>query len=420
MSLRVENFGCRLNALEGDSVEALAKAAGLKDTTIINGCAVTNEALRQARQAARKAKRAGQEVIVTGCAAQTDAATFTNMAEVDRVLGNEEKLRAASYQNNGSAVSDIMQKTEASPLPAPHQENRAQARARAFVQVQTGCDHRCTFCIIPYGRGNSRSVPVAEVVRRCEALVEAGHKEIVLTGVDITSYGPDIGIGNQQQSGLGHLVRAILDGVPALPRLRLSSIDAVEIDPSLLDMVIHEPRLMPHLHVSLQAGDDMILKRMKRRHTRAEAVAFCRHLKTARPDMAFGADIIAGFPTETEAMFQNSLALIADCDLSFVHVFPFSPRPGTPAARMPQVEGGEVKARAARLREAAQTNLKKWLSRQHGQTMSVLVEKSHDDMAEGRTENFARVSFNSAAEAGTLVDVSIQGDNGLMLMGTAI
>ena len=299
MSLRVENFGCRLNALEGDSVAALAKAAGLEKTTIINGCAVTQEALRQARQAARKAKRDGQAVIVTGCAAQTDAENFAAMPEVDRVLGNEEKLQAASYRQSeaekrergGQAVGDIMQKTVASPLPKAAQSSRA----RAFVQVQTGCDHRCTFCIIPYGRGNSRSVPVADVVAHCRDLLADGHKEIVLTGVDITSYGPDIGLGEPSQSGLGLLVRAILDGVPELPRLRLSSIDAVEIDQALLDMVIHEPRLMPHLHLSLQAGDDMILKRMKRRHSRAEALAFCEKLKTARPDIAFGADLIAGF-----------------------------------------------------------------------------------------------------------------------------
>ena len=417
MSLRVENFGCRLNALEGDSVEALAQAAKLKDTTIINGCAVTGEALRQARQAARRAKRAGQEVIVTGCAAQTDGETFSAMPEVDRVLGNEEKLQAASYQSDGSAVSDIMQKTTASPLPLAA---NTQKRARAFVQVQTGCDHRCTFCIIPFGRGNSRSVPIKQVVTRCQELVEAGHKEIVLTGVDITSYGPDIGLGEKaqsgQQSGLGQLVRAILDGLPALARLRLSSIDAVEIDPALLDMVIGEPRLMPHLHLSLQAVDDMILKRMKRRHSRAEAVAFCDRLKKARPDIAFGADIIAGFPTETETMFANSLNLIADCDLSFVHVFPFSPRPGTPAARMPQLNGTEIKARAARLRAAAQQNLANWLTRQHGKTMSVLVEKP----GEGRAENFARVQIDPAYESGALVDVTVRGDNGLMLLGDAL
>ena len=412
MSLRVENFGCRLNALEGDSVAALAKAAGLEKTTIINGCAVTGEALRQARQAARKAKRDGQAVIVTGCAGQTDAENFAAMPEVDRVLGNEEKLRAASYQNHDAAVGDIMQKTVATPLP----ESAQQRRARAFVQVQTGCDHRCTFCIIPYGRGNSRSVPVDEVVRRCADLVAAGHQEIVLTGVDITSYGPDIGIGTDEQSGLGLLVRALLDGVPELPRLRLSSIDAVEIDSGLLDMVIHEPRLMPHLHLSLQAGDDMILKRMKRRHSRAEAVAFCEKLKIARPDIAFGADLIAGFPTETDAMFENSRRLIADCDLSFVHVFPFSPRPNTPAARMPQLDGRLIKQRAAALRQAAQSQFENWLARQYGQTTRILVEKP----GEGRAENFARIRLDEKHESGALVDVKITGNDGLMLFGETL
>ena len=420
MSLRVENFGCRLNALEGDSVAALAKAAGLEKTTIINGCAVTQEALRQARQAARKAKRDGQAVIVTGCAAQTDAENFAAMPEVDRVLGNEEKLQAASYRQSeaekrergGQAVGDIMQKTVASPLPKAAQSSRA----RAFVQVQTGCDHRCTFCIIPYGRGNSRSVPVADVVAHCSDLLADGHKEIVLTGVDITSYGPDVGLGEPGQSGLGLLVRAILDGVPELPRLRLSSIDAVEIDQALLDMVIHEQRLMPHLHLSLQAGDDMILKRMKRRHSRAEALAFCEKLKAARPDIAFGADLIAGFPTETDAMFENSRRLIGDCDLSFVHVFPFSPRPNTPAARMPQLDGGLIKQRAANLRETAQSQFRNWLARQHGQTARVLVEKP----GEGRAENFVRIRLDAKHESGALVDVKINGNDGLMLIGETL
>ena len=416
MSVRVENFGCRLNALEGDSVEALATKADLQNTTIINGCAVTGEALRQARQAARKAKRDGQTVIVTGCAAQTDADSFTAMPEVDRILGNEEKLMAASYKNSGAAIGDIMQKTVATPLP----ESNRQARTRAFVQVQTGCDHRCTFCIIPYGRGNSRSVPVDEVVHRCAALVEAGHQEIVLTGVDITSYGPDIGLGVDNtngtpgQSGLGILVRAILDRVPTLPRLRLSSIDAVEIDPTLLDMVIHETRLMPHLHLSLQAGDDMILKRMKRRHSRAEAVAFCEKLKSARPDIAFGADLIAGFPTETDDMFENSLTLIADCDLSFVHVFPFSPRPGTPAARMPQIDGAVIKQRASRLRAAAQKQLDDWMQAQVGQTASVLMEKP----LEGRGANFARIALTTPKEVGSITSVAMTGYDGNMLLGT--
>ena len=294
MSVKVENFGCRLNALEGDVAQAAANAAGRDKTIIINGCAVTGEALRQARQAARRAKRTDpdHEIIVTGCAAQTDGPSFAAMPEVDRVLGNEEKLDPAAYAaGTPVAVGDIMARTRATPLPVTPQPSRA----RAFVQVQTGCDHRCTFCIIPFGRGNARSLPIAEVVAQCRDLVARGHGEIVLTGVDVTSYGPDIG-----EVGLGGLVRAILDQVPELPRLRLSSIDAVEIDPTLLDMVVHEERLMPHLHLSLQAGDNMILKRMKRRHTREQAIDFCEKLKAQRPEIAFGADIIAGFPTETD------------------------------------------------------------------------------------------------------------------------
>ena len=357
MSVKVENFGCRLNALEGDVAQAAAKTAGLDKTIIINGCAVTGEALRQARQAARRAKRAGpdHEIIVTGCAAQTDAPSFAAMPEVDRVLGNEEKLDPAAYAaGTPVAVSDIMARTRATPLPATPQPSRA----RAFVQVQTGCDHRCTFCIIPFGRGNARSLPIAEVVAQCRDLVARGHGEIVLTGVDVTSYGPDIG-----EVGLGGLVRAILDQVPELPRLRLSSIDAVEIDPTLLDMVVHEERLMPHLHLSLQAGDNMILKRMKRRHTREQAIDFCEKLKAQRPEIAFGADIIAGFPTETDPMFENSLALVADCDIAWLHVFPFSPRPGTPAARMPQLAGDIIKERAAALRDAGARQAQKRLRR---------------------------------------------------------
>ena len=412
MSVKVENFGCRLNALEGDSVKALADAAGLTDTTIINGCAVTAEAVRQAGQAARRAKRAAPDgkVIVTGCAAQTDAARFQDMAEVDLVLGNEDKLKADGYRalatgdggDTGDRISDIMQTASATPLPAAPQGGRA----RAFVQVQTGCDHRCTFCIIPYGRGNSRSVPVAEVVARCAALVEDGHKEIVLTGVDITSYGPDLG-----EAGLGPLVKAILDGVPALPRLRLSSIDAVEIDAGLLDLVIHEPRLMPHLHLSLQAGDNMILKRMKRRHSREQAIGFCDKLRAARPDIAFGADLIAGFPTETDAMFDNSLRLVEDCGLTWLHVFPFSPRPDTPAARMPQLDGETIKARAAALRAAGDRQRHSWLAAQTGKTMTVLAEKP----GEGRSENFARVRLPETVAAATLLEVTITGHDGLML-----
>jgi len=402
--VKVESFGCRLNALEGDVVARAAQQAGLNNATIINGCAVTSEAMRQAGQAARKAKRADPDakIIVTGCAAQTDAARFSAMPEVDLVLGNEEKLSPAAYGAQSDQVSDIMTLQRATPLLDTSQT----ARARAFVQVQTGCDHRCTFCIIPFGRGNSRSVPIDQVVSRCRRLVADGHKEIVLTGVDVTSYGPDIG-----EAGLGALVKAILDGVPDLPRLRLSSIDAVEIDQGLLDMVIHEPRLMPHLHLSLQAGDDMILKRMKRRHSRQQAIDFCNKLKSQRPDIAFGADIIAGFPTETEAMFAQSEKLVAECDLVWLHVFPYSQRPGTPAERMPQVPRDEIKDRAARLRAAGERQRINWLEAQIGQTMSVLIEQA----GIGRSENFARIACDENLPIGEIASVTIIGHNQDML-----
>ena len=419
MSVKVENFGCRLNALEGDIAAAMAERAGVQNATIINGCAVTGEAMRQARQAARKAKNAAPDgqVIVTGCAAQTDAAQFAAMPEVDRVLGNAEKLTETAWAGKDNAVGDIMQATRAQTLP-----NVAQAaRARAFVQVQTGCDHRCTFCIIPFGRGNARSVPVDEVVAQCQRLVTEGHNEIVLTGVDVTSYGPDIG-----EAGLGSLVRAILVRVPELPRLRLSSIDAVEIDKGLLDIVLHEERLMPHLHLSLQAGDNMILKRMKRRHTREEAIGFCDHVAKQRPDVTFGADIIAGFPTETDAMFKNSLALVADCNLVWLHVFPFSPRPGTPAARMPQINGATIKARAAQLRAAGDRQRSAWLDGQIGKTLSVLVEQTRPAQGQrpalwqGRSESFARIDWPEADAPhaqGQIVDVTIDGHDGHGLQG---
>ena len=410
MSVKVENFGCRLNALEGDVAQAAANAAGRDKTIIINGCAVTGEALRQARQAARRAKRIDpdHEIIVTGCAAQTDGPSFAAMPEVDRVLGNEEKLDPAAYAaGTPVAVGDIMARTRATPLPVTPQPSRA----RAFVQVQTGCDHRCTFCIIPFGRGNARSLPIAEVVAQCHDLVARGHGEIVLTGVDVTSYGPDIG-----EVGLGGLVRAILDQVPELPRLRLSSIDAVEIDPTLLDMVVHEERLMPHLHLSLQAGDNMILKRMKRRHTREQAIDFCEKLKAQRPEIAFGADIIAGFPTETDPMFENSLALVADCDIAWLHVFPFSARPGTPAARMPQLAGDIIKERAAALRDAGARQRAKTLEARVGTRQYVLVEKP----GEGRTPCFARVQFQATSKApksGGIIPVRITGHDGACLLG---
>jgi threonylcarbamoyladenosine tRNA methylthiotransferase MtaB len=408
-SVKVETFGCRLNALEGDVISEAAKQAGLTHATIINGCAVTAEAMRQARQAARKAKRADPEaqIIVTGCAAQTDAAQFTAMPEVDLVLGNEEKLTAAAYQGRDHAVSDIMEKTHATRLLQAPQTGRA----RAFVQVQTGCDHRCTFCIIPFGRGNSRSVPVSQVIEKCQQLVEQGHKEIVLTGVDVTSYGPDIGV-----LGLGVLVKAILDQVPELARLRLSSIDAVEIDPSLLDIVIHEARLMPHLHLSLQAGDDMILKRMKRRHTRQQAIDFCQKLKAQRPDITFGADIIAGFPTETEDMFAQSEKLVEQCELVWLHVFPYSQRPDTPAQRMPQVPGDIIKQRAARLRAAGDRQRQLWLDAQIGQTVNVLVEKP----GSGRSETFARVTCNARHATGEIIAMTVNGHDGMALQGIVV
>ncbi len=398
MTLKIENFGCRLNALEGDVVAARANEAGLENATIINGCAVTAEAMRQTGQAARRAKRTNPDakVIVTGCAAQIDAPRFAAMPEVDLVLGNEEKLTAAAYKKQNIAVGDIMQKTIATPHPPVPQNDRA----RAFVQVQTGCDHRCTFCVIPFGRGNSRSVPPTQVVARVRDLVADGHKEVVLTGVDVTSY-----------SRLGALVRGVLDGVPHLERLRLSSLDAVEMDTTLLDLVIHEPRLMPHLHLSLQAGDDIVLKRMKRRHTRAEAIDFCARIKTQRPDMVFGADLIAGFPTETEAMFENSLQLIEACGLVWLHVFPYSPRPNTPAAKMPQVAGDVIRARAARLRTAADTQRKSWLDSQIGKVQNVLVEKP----GEGCCENFARMRVPENLERGAIVAIAATGHDGRVL-----
>ena len=355
-------FGCRLNAWESEVMRGHAREAGLTDTIIINTCAVTNEAVRQARQAIRRARKDRPEahLIVTGCAAQIDPAAFAKMPEVNQVIGNAEKLKADTFRSSvitgGEAVSvgDIMAVTEL----AGHLVDGLEGRARAYVQVQTGCDHRCTFCIIPYGRGNARSAPAGEVVDQVRRLVETGHSEVVLTGVDMTSWGTDL----PGQPKLGRLVRAILKQVPDLKRLRLSSIDAIEIDDDLMAAIAEEERLCPYLHLSLQAGDDMILKRMKRRHLRADAIALTDRLKAIRPDIAFGADLIAGFPTETEAMFENSLRLVEECQLAYLHVFPYSPRPGTPAARMPQVNGAVIKARAKRLREAGEAALARHLA----------------------------------------------------------
>ncbi len=406
---RILTFGCRLNAYESEVMRGHAEAAGLDDAIIVNTCAVTGEAERQARQAIRKARRENPQaqIIVTGCAAQIDPEGYAAMAEVDRVLGNEEKLQAESFLDPDAprvAVNDIMAVT----ATAPQLVDGFAERTRAFVQVQQGCDHRCTFCIIPYGRGNSRSVPLGEVVRQVRALVAQGYAEVVLTGVDITSYGGDL----PGRPALGQVLRRLLAQVPELRRLRLSSLDAIELDPDLRRLIAEEPRLMPHLHLSLQAGDDMILKRMKRRHSRAEAVALCAELKRLRPGIVFGADLIAGFPTETEAMFENTLRLVEDCGLTWLHVFPYSARKGTPAARMPQLPMAVRKERAARLRAAGAAALSTFLDGQMGRTAAVLIERERDDGRRlGRSESFAEVLLPSG-DVGAIVEARITGRDG--------
>jgi len=416
MSVEVITFGCRLNAAESEVIRREAEHAGLADTVVVNTCAVTAEAVRQARQAIRalRRERPRSTIVVTGCAAQIEPQTFAAMAETDRVLGNTEKLSAAAWrqaretfgvaQAPKAKVNDIMAVRET----APHLIETFSGRTRAFVQVQNGCDHRCTFCVIPYGRGPSRSVPMGAVVADVERLVGKGYGEVVLTGVDITSYGADL----PGAPKLGRLVRQILKHVPDLKRLRLSSIDSVEADHDLVDAFATEPRLMPHLHLSLQAGDDLILKRMKRRHSRAQAIAFCAELRRLRPDMVFGADIIAGFPTETEAMFDRSLDLVEACGLTQLHVFPFSPRPGTPAARMPQLARAIVKERARRLRDRGTKALHRHLQAEIGCTRRVLVETG----GQGRTEQFTPVSFGVPAAAGDIIDLEITGHDGKHLL----
>jgi threonylcarbamoyladenosine tRNA methylthiotransferase MtaB len=404
MSVDIVTFGCRLNAYESEVIRKQAGAAGRDDAVVVNTCAVTAEAVRQARQSIRRIRREkpGARIVVTGCAAQTEPALFAEMAEVDRVVGNAEKLDARLWQANEKvAVGDIMATKEM----RPHAIETIDGRARAFVQVQNGCDHRCTFCIIPYGRGNSRSLPPAEVVAQVRRLTANGYREVVLTGVDITSY-------RSGDARLGALVKRILREVPELARLRLSSIDSVEADSDLFDAFASEPRLMPHLHLSLQAGDDLILKRMKRRHSRADAIAFCDQVRRLRPDVAFGADVIAGFPTESDAMFARSLDLVDECGLTQLHVFPFSARPGTPAARMPQVERALVKARARRLREKGGVVLARYLAREVGARRRVLTESR----ALGRTEQFTPVRLNSAVEPGALLDLTIADHDGRQLL----
>jgi len=404
-ALEVITFGCRLNAYESEAIKARASEARLSDAVIVNTCAVTAEAVRQSRQAIRKARRErpGARIIVTGCAAQTEPETFAGMAEVDAVIGNQEKLEARSYADFGVGtaervrVNDIMSVRETAAQFVDSFEDRA----RAFLQVQNGCDHRCTFCIIPFGRGHSRSVPMGAIVEEARRLVDAGFPEIVLTGVDLTAYGADL----PGQPTLGQLARKILRLVPALERLRLSSIDSIEVDGDLVTAIAEEERLMPHLHLSVQSGDDLILKRMKRRHARADTIAFCEAVRRLRPDVAFGADLIAGFPTETDAMFENTLRLVSDAGLSYLHVFPFSARKGTAAARMPQVDRRTVKARALRLRAAGAAALGARLSSLVGSTQTLLIEKS----GFGRTPCFAPVRFTGTGNGGTFVRANITG-----------
>lgn len=407
MSIDVVTFGCRLNVYESEVIRREAAAAGLDDAVVMNTCAVTAEAVRQAKQAIRRVRREKPDarIIVTGCAAQTEAKTFAHMPEVDRVVGNEEKFDARVWTAADKiAVSDIM------PVKTMglHAIDHIEGHTRAFVQVQNGCDHRCTFCVIPFGRGNSRSLPLDDVVAQARRLVANGYREIVLTGVDITSYGAEL----PGAPRLGVLVKHILRNVPDLARLRLSSIDSVEADADLLDALADESRLMPHLHLSLQAGDDLILKRMKRRHCRGDAVAFCDQVRRLRPDVVFGADIIAGFPTESDDMFARSLDLVDECGLTQLHVFPFSPRPGTPAARMPQIDRSIVKDRARRLREKGGAALRRHLDLEVGARRRVLAE------ARGlaRTEQFTPVRLAAPVRPGIILDVTLTGHDGRQLL----
>ena len=394
-STRILTFGCRLNAFESEVMRCHAADAGLENTIIVNSCAVTAEAERQVRQAIRRARREdpGARIVVTGCSAQIDPATYAAMDEVDRVVGNEEKLQAGIWAALGApdapriSVNDIMNVRET----APHLISGFEGRARAFVEIQQGCDHRCTFCIIPFGRGNNRSVPIGVIVEQVRRLVDEGYAEIVLTGVDITDYGRDL----PGTPTLGEMIRRLLSLVPDLARLRLSSVDPAEIDAALFALIADEPRLMPHFHISVQSGDDTILKRMKRRHSRADIERFVDRVRGLRPDAAFGADIIAGFPTETDDAFANSLSLVGDCGLTWLHVFPYSERPGTPAARMPQLPGDVRKARAAELRAAGAAEVRRFLDGRIGATEAVLMEKA----SEGRTPHFAQVRLDAGGEA---------------------
>ena len=411
----IVTFGCRLNAYESEVMKDHAAKAGLEGAIVFNTCAVTNEAVRQARQAIRKARRENPEarIIVTGCAAQVAPEDFSGMAEVDLVIGNDEKMRAGSWTpaqalhtNERIRVNDIMSVTET----AGHLVQGLEGRARAFVQVQNGCDHRCTFCIIPYGRGNSRSVPAGEIVNQIRLLVENGYREVVLTGVDITSYGADL----PGTPSLGNLAARILKLIPELQRLRISSIDSIEADDALMRLIADEERLMPHLHLSLQSGDNIILKRMKRRHLREDSIRFCEEARRLRPDMVFGADFIAGFPTETEEMFENTLRLAGECGLTWLHVFPYSARPGTPAARMPQLDRGLIKARAERLRLKGAERVRAHLESGLGATQAVLMESENL----GRTNQFTPVRLASPGiHAGDILPVHLAAHDGQSFEG---
>ena len=412
-------LGCRLNAYETEAMRELAAEAGLSNVQVINTCAVTAEAVRKAKKEIRKLARENPDapIIVTGCAAQTEPETFAAMTEVSRVVGNHEKMQPDTWQSLAPdligetekvIVNDIMSVTET----AGHMIDGFGTRSRAYVQVQNGCDHRCTFCIIPYGRGNSRSVPAGVVVEQIKRLVGRGFNEVVLTGVDLTSWGADL----PATPRFGDLVMRILKLVPDLPRLRISSIDSIEADDNLMQAIATEPRLMPHLHLSLQHGDDLILKRMKRRHLRDDAIRFTEEALKLRPEMTFGADIIAGFPTETEAHFENSLKLVEDCQLTWLHVFPYSAREGTPAARMPAVHGAAIKERAARLRAAGERRVAEHLTAQQGKRHSVLMENAHM----GRTEQFSEVLFAQAQTEGSIVPAQITGQDGEQLLAEAL
>ena len=401
-NIQMMTFGCRLNIYESEVMKKHAEDAGLDDVIIVNTCAVTTEAESKARQAIRKArkKNPNAKIIVTGCAAQVHPEKFAEMGEIDRIIGNDLKLKPESWGAPTAErvqVNDIMSVKET----ANHLISGFDDHARAFIQIQNGCDHRCTFCIIPYGRGNSRSVPMGEIVSQVKLLVEQGYHEIVLTGVDVTSYGPDL----PGQPTLGQMIRRMLALVPDLKRVRLSSLDPVEIDEDLWRLIGEEPRLMPHLHMSLQAGDDMILKRMKRRHLRDDAIAMAQRARDLRPDIVFGADIIAGFPTEDEAMFENSMKIVEECDLTYLHVFPYSPRPGTPAAKMPQGNAKHRKERAARLRELGKAQEEKLFASHIGREAEIVTEKNNM----GRTEHFIPVHLNTDVKPGELVKVRLTG-----------